>query len=255
MMPLSRSPCRRPGVALADAQRKLTRLQESKGTVARAEIEAAQSAVDAATLDQAAAELALQRHQIIAPQNGIAGIVPVSIGDNVNSETPIVTLEDRSSMKVEFQVPERFATSVALGQPVELTLIGAGGEPMQGTIAALDNALDATSRTLKVLAEVRNPQDMLRSGMSVALKLAFRGDAFAAVNPLAIQWDSKGSFVYKLVETKAIRIPVRIIDRRSDLVLVDGAVKPGDPVVTQGIQRIRDGAEVRTADSKKAPKA
>jgi len=67
-----------------------------------------------------------------------------------------------------------------------------------------------------------------------------------------VQWDSKGSFVWQIVDKKSVKSRVRIIQRNPDAVLVSGDVKAGDVVATEGLQRVRENGPVRMAGEKLA---
>jgi hypothetical protein len=67
---------------------------------------------------------------------------------------------------------------------------------------------------------------------------------------LAVQWDGQGSFVWQIVDNKSVKTRVRIIQRNSDQVLVDAALKEGDMVAIEGLQRVREGGAVEVADAK-----
>ena len=64
------------------------------------------------------AELALERRVIRAPFDGWVGILGVDVGDQVDTDTAIATLDDRSHILVDFRVPERFVGQVRVGAPV-----------------------------------------------------------------------------------------------------------------------------------------
>ena len=81
--------------------------------------------------------------------------------------------------------------------------------------------------------------------MSFELELKFPGQQYPAVDPLAIQWDSDGSFVWKIVEGSVLRLAATIIQRNRDSVLIDAELKPGDQVVIEGVLALRQGAKVR----------
>lgn len=118
-----------------------------------------------ARLQLQAAELNLARRNITAPIDGIVGIVPVNIGDNVTTSIPIVTLDDRSEILVDYWVPERFANTVSVGQPVEAMSVARPGQVFSGVVEAVDNRIDAASRTLRLRAKIDNSSDELRAGM------------------------------------------------------------------------------------------
>lgn len=239
----------RAKIALENAQAALDRsnaLRNSNTITAVAQTEA-KLAVDNARLELEQAELNLTRRSITAPIGGIVGIVPIEIGDYVTSQTEIVTLDDRSEILVDFWVPERFAGSVKVGAPVKASLVARPDRTFEGVVSALDSRLDAASRTMRVQAKLANPEDLLRAGMSFEVSMSFPGDTFPAVDPLAIQWSTEGAFVWQIRDNKAERVPVRIVQRNTDAVLVEADLPDGRPVITEGLQALRDGASVQIA--------
>lgn len=232
-------------VSLKSAEQTLTRNQDLKKIISRADLEVAQTAVETARLAVAEAELNLARREIRAPTGGVAGIVAVEVGDYVSNSTPIVTIDDRSSLIVDFWVPERFTGLVKEGQEVIAKPVARPGKSYAGRILAIDNRIDVASRTLHIRAEIPNEGDELRAGQSFEVVLNLPGDTWPSVNPLAIQWDSEGSFVWRVVDGKVERVPAAIIQRNPDSVLVDAKIAKGDLIVTEGVQRLRDGARVK----------
>ena len=65
---------------------------------------------------------------------------------------------------------------------------------------------------------------------------------------LAVQWDRRGSFVWKVVDGAARRADVAIVRRQSGIVVVEGDVAAGDKVVVEGLLRLREGAKVTEVD-------
>jgi hypothetical protein len=92
--------------------------------------------------------------------------------------------------------------------------------------------------------------------MSFEVSMAFPGDTYPAVDPLAIQWSSDGSYVWVLTpDSKVKRDKVAIIQRNTDGVLVKGDLKPGEEVVTQGVLQLAEGATVRQLFASSSPDA
>jgi RND family efflux transporter MFP subunit len=238
-------------VALRSATEKSASYRNLQ-SVPRLDVLDVQIAEEAAKLALSTADFNLRRRNIVAPIDGIAGIVAVNRGDNVTTQTSVVTLDDRSELLVDFSAPERFATAIRPGMPVEATAIGRPGQVFSGRVDAIDNRVDAASRTIRVRARVDNASDVLRAGMSFNVTMRFPGDSFPAVDPLAVQWDGEGAFVWQVREAKAFKQRVRIIQRNADSVLVEAALKPGDLVVTEGLQRVREGAPVRLGNERVA---
>jgi RND family efflux transporter MFP subunit len=247
-------------VALQSAEDKLTRNEDLKKIISRADLQDAQSAVETARLAMSEAQLNLERRAVRSPFGGVAGIVNVSSGDYVTVSTPIVTVDDRSRLLIDFWVPERFTGLIREGQEVQANPIARPGKSFSGKISAIDNRIDIASRTLHIQAEIPNEGDQLRAGQSFEVVLNLGGDSWPAVAPLAIQWDSNGSFVWRITkEKKAERVAAVVIERNPDKVLVDAKIRPGDLIAVEGLQRLRNGAEVKIfgekADAEKVAEA
>jgi RND family efflux transporter MFP subunit len=239
-------------VALRSAREKA----ESYGNLqsfSRLDVLDAQIAEEQAQLQMTTAELNLKRRDIVAPINGVIGIIGVSVGDNVTTGSPIVSLDNRQQLLVDFWAPERFAVAVKPGMPVEATSVARPGQTFSGAVEAVDNRVDEASRTIRIRARIDNPDDLLRAGMSFNVVMRFAGDRYPAVNPLAVQWDGEGSFVWQIVDDKSVKTRVRIIQRNSDRILVDAPLKDGDIVAVEGLQRVREGGAVVVAGAEKSP--
>ncbi|MBY5352415.1 efflux RND transporter periplasmic adaptor subunit [Rhizobium leguminosarum] len=232
-------------VAVKAAVEKSNLYHNIKSSVSRMDVFDSEIAEQGARLQLQAAELNLARRNITAPIDGIVGIVPVNIGDNVTTSIPIVTLDDRSEILVDYWVPERFANTVSVGQPVEAMSVARPGQVFSGVVEAVDNRIDAASRTLRLRAKIDNSSDELRAGMSFNVSMKFAGDKYPAVDPVSVQWDSQGSFVWQVNDDKSCKVRVSIVQRNPDFVLVKADLKDGDVIVTQGLQRVREGGAVR----------
>ncbi|MFN7103616.1 MAG: efflux RND transporter periplasmic adaptor subunit [Pseudorhizobium sp.] len=233
-------------VLLRSASEKASSYRNAQ-SFARLDILDAQIAQETAQLDLTNAELALKRRAIVAPIDGTVGIVAVNIGDNVTTTSTVVSIDNRSELLVDFWAPERFAIAVKPGMPVEASSVSRPGEVFNGTVEAVDNRVDTASRTIRIRAKIPNANDALRAGMSFNVTMRFAGERFPAVDPLAVQWDSQGSFVWQVREDKSVKTRVRIVQRNPDAVLVEAELAEGDSVVTEGLQRVREGGTVRIA--------
>lgn len=237
----------RARLVLADASATLDRLDrlEASGSASTLQRQEAELARRTADLALQAAERDLADHRLTAPINGYVGLIEVQVGNLITPSSVVTRIEDRSSLLLEFRVPERVAARIAAGDPVEVTAVSAPQDRIEGRIVAVDNRVDDASRTLRVEAEIANPNDDLRPGMAFRIALQFTGQEYPAVDPLAIQWGADGAFVWVVRGGKAQSLPIRILQRNADAVLVEAALAPGDLVVTEGVQALRPGAEVQ----------
>ena len=238
-------------VALRSAKEKAESYRNLQ-SFSRLDVLDAQIAEEQAQLQLTTAELNLKRRDIVAPIDGVIGIVGVNVGDNVTNTTAIVSLDNRSQLLVDFWAPERFVAAVRPGMPVEARSVSRPGQVFNGVVEAVDSRVDQASRTIRIRAKIDNPDDVLRAGMSFAVSMRFPGDRYAAVNPLAVQWDGEGSFVWQIADNKSVKTRVTIIQRNSDQILVEASLKEGDVVAVEGLQRVREGGAIEIVGEAKA---
>ncbi|MCR6670675.1 efflux RND transporter periplasmic adaptor subunit [Devosia ginsengisoli] len=190
------------------------------------------------------AGLALERRTITSPIAGSVGLIQVTPGNYVGAQTAITTVDDTSAILIDFWVPERYAAQIRPGMAVTVSAVALPGRSFTGDISVIDNRIDPASRTLQVQAEIPNTDNALRAGMSFSVALAFPGENYPAVNPLAILWSAEGSYVWKYQDGAATRVMAEIIQRNSDGVLVRADLEPGDAVITEGILQLSEGTPV-----------
>jgi RND family efflux transporter MFP subunit len=240
----------RAKVGVQDAEAKLERVKKLQASRAATPVAVSDAEVALATakLQLRDAELALERRSVAAPIGGTVGILPIEAGNYVTSQSAIATIDDRSSILVDFWVPERFAAAVKVGAPLTASPIASPKDVFQGTVSAVDNRVDDKSRTLWVQGLIENPADSLRAGMAFEVTMKFPGESYPAVSPLAIQWGTDGAYIWTVENGRAKRVAVRIIQRNTETVLIDAPVENGDVVVTEGVQSVSENGEVMIAN-------
>jgi RND family efflux transporter MFP subunit len=189
-----------------------------------------------------AAEFAVEQRIIRAPFDGISGLTDIEVGDYIRAGDVITTLDDTSSVIIEFAVPQEAAGFVNVGQPVTASLTSAAAAKYEGEISAIDSRVDTVSRTLKVEAKVQNDEGRLIPGAVLAVSTTSEGEKAVAVPGLAVQWDRSGAFVWRRgPDGSAQRAGVVILQRTDEMVLVEGDVEDGDVIVSEGADRVRNG--------------
>jgi RND family efflux transporter MFP subunit len=192
----------------------------------------------------------LDRMTIKAPFAGIMGLSNLQAGDYLAVGAPVATIDDRSTLLIEFTVPEAVAAQVKPGLPVRANLASRTGEVHNGTVQAVGTRIDPVSRTLIVRAEIPNPALTLIPGSTFSVSIQLAGQDAPVVPALAIQWDREGAFVWKLTESNAVeRVNVAILSRNGDRVLLDAPLKAGEKVVHEGGGSLRAGQTVRPQSS------
>jgi RND family efflux transporter MFP subunit len=217
---------------------------EASGAVPGSVIDAARNDLRSAEIELALAREALSERVLRAPFDGIVGLAQVDPGDRVSPDTTIVQLDDRRRLLLEFSLPEPYLASVKPGQVVSATSVAYPGQRFEGRVAQIDSRISAETRTLRLRAEMPNTDDLLRPGMSFQVRLALPGVRQLQVPELALQWGREGGHVWAVRDGLATQVAVQLVRRLEDTVLVDGALTPGEPVVVEGVQRLRPGRAV-----------
>ncbi|MGP3695782.1 efflux RND transporter periplasmic adaptor subunit [Rhodobacter sp. NSM] len=240
----------RAELILADAREDLDRAQRLAGSGVTSDLarQEALLAVKTAELELQQARFELSQHRMLAPFDGWVGIIEFEVGDQISRGDVITELDDRSSLLVDFRVPERVVGQVGIGDRVTATPLSGARDPLEGRISALDNRVDEASRTLRIRATIPNADDRHRAGMSFSIRLELPGEPRPAVDPLAIQWGSEGAFVWVVREGRAQRVPVRILQRDADAVLIQATLRPDDLVVIEGVQTLRPNGPVEIVE-------
>ncbi|EEB82973.1 efflux RND transporter periplasmic adaptor subunit [Roseobacter sp. GAI101] len=234
-------------IQLDDARAEADRIKRLEATGATTEVRKreAELAQRSAELAVRQAEFDLSQRQVAAPISGWVGIIDLEEGDRVNAQDVLVTITDRSEILIDFRVPERVVNKIEIGQSFALTPLGLRDTTLTGEVSAIDSVVDRASRTLLVQGRVANDADLLRAGMAFSVNLSFPGETMLSIAPLAVQWSSEGPFVWAVRDGKVSQVAVAIVQRNSDEVLVTSeGLKKDDMVVTEGVQTLREGAEV-----------
>lgn len=186
------------------------------------------------------AQFAVDQRRIEAPFDGSVGLTRIDPGDFIRTGDVITTLDDVSSILIEFTVPQETAGILKIGQPVTAALASATDRKYEGLISAIDSRVDPASRTLRVEARFDSVAGSMLPGAVYAVSTTSKGAPAIALPGLAIQWDRAGAYVWKRsAEGTAMRAAVVILQRTDDLVLVEGAVAPGDEIVSESADRVR----------------
>lgn len=187
--------------------------------------------------------------RIVAPFDGVAGLRTVSPGDYVKDGADLVNLEDVRTLKADFRLPERNLSQVRAGQTVEIIADALPRERWQGLVESINPRVDANGRSLELRARLANTDGKLRPGMFVRVRVIVGERQNALLVPEeAIVPQGEEFFIYKIVDSKARRVPVTVGVRRDALVEVVGDVAPGDQVVTAGIRIFADGQAVKATE-------
>ena len=234
-------------VSVREASQLLGRYRriEDTGAISESQIEAGETALAAARVQLRQAQTALADRTVRAPFSGHVGLTDVDAGDRVNDSTPITQIDQRGTLYVDFPAPEEVFANLSPGDTVEVTPFSEPGRTIEAEVVATDNRVSQDSRDFIVRTAIPNRDDKLRPGMSFRVQFTQSGTMRAAVREEAIVWGGEGSHLFLVREGKAVRVPVTITSRRAGRVFVDGRIARNDRVIVEGVQKVRDGQEIR----------
>ncbi len=206
------------------------------------EAEEAQNAFIAARADLRAAEVAVAQRRILAPFDGIVGLIDSEAGDYIQAGGAVTTLDDTSSVIIDFAVPQEAAGFINIGQTVEAAMTSAAERTYRGEITAIDSRVDPASRSLRAEATFVNVDGRLIPGAVFTVSTTAEGEPAISIPGLAVQWDRSGAYVWRRnAEGAAEQASVVILQRRDDIVVVEGDIAAGDAIVVEGADRVRRG--------------
>lgn len=232
--------------------------EQAQATYERVKSVVEQAAGAPQDLDNAAAELKvadanlalarsrLDKTRITAPWAGIVGSRRVSPGAFLRAGQPITELAAIDEIRVSFSAPERYLGVLQRGTPVTVSTPAFPGYTLEGKIDVVEPVLDASLRSARVLARVRNPGRRLRPGMSanIVTVLSERLNALTVPSE-AVFVEGSQSYVFAIKPDSTVaRIPVQLGTRTAARVEVTSGLEPDMRVVRAGHQKLYDGAKV-----------
>lgn len=248
---------------LANARIDLTRYRDliAKDAAPKQQLDTQQALVaqlegtvmsDQAQVDNAKLQLSYTR--VTAPIAGLVGLKQVDIGNNVQptDANGLLSIAQTRPVNVVFSVPDVQLPLIlrqlkaARGLPVEAWDREQKLKLADGKLASTDNAIDSATGTIKLKAQFANAKDELFPNQFVNVRLQVDNIANTlAVPSAAVLRGAQGSYVYLVNADSTVSVRrVRAGANDGDWVSVQGELKPGDQVVTDGADRLRDGAQV-----------
>ncbi|AHJ77428.1 MdtA/MuxA family multidrug efflux RND transporter periplasmic adaptor subunit [Kosakonia sacchari] len=256
---------------LANARRDLSRYQQLAKTslVSRQDLDSQQAlvtesegTVKADEASVASAQLELDWSRITAPISGRVGLKQVDIGNQISSSdtTGIVVLTQTHPIDLVFTLPESEIATVVQAQKAGQQLVVEAWDRTNkqklssGTLLSLDNQIDATTGTIKLKARFDNQDDALFPNQFVNARMLVATQQDAVVIPAAaLQMGNEGNFVWVLNDKNQVsKHTVTPGIQDSQKVVIAAGLSAGDRVVTDGIDRLTEGAKVEVVDAKNA---
>lgn len=229
---------------------------------AKAQVEGAKAAIETGKAAVETARLNLGFSNIVAPIDGVAGIANAQVGDLIGpqSTNPLTTISTVDPILVNFTASEeeylismadiakgKMTTDQALrGLTFNLELADGTTFPYKGAFYALDRQVDVRTGTILVQVKVPNPQKTLRPGGFGRVNTVVKIQKNALVIPQRAVTDVQGQYLVAVVdgENKVNIRKVTAGSRVGSMWIITEGLKPGDRVVAEGTQKVREGIVV-----------
>jgi len=221
--------------------------------VSEAELEEIQAQLQVAEAQVNSARARLEDTVIRAPFPGEVGLRRVSVGSLVQPNTIITTLDDIAVMKLEFSVPEEYLAAMREGLEIRAQAAAWPDRAFSGEVTSVDSRVDPMTRSLAVVALMPNEDRALKPGMFLQVDISRRRSDVVLAPEAALVPRQGRQFVFVVEEGRASERQVSLGSRRPGQVEIVSGLEPGEQIVTQGVQRIRDGLPVRMAGAPAGP--
>jgi membrane fusion protein (multidrug efflux system) len=223
---------------------------DSRLDQAETQLALARSRLEAAAAALGVAERALRDASVTAPFAGFVAQRRVSRGEFVNAGQPLFELVALDPIEVELHLPEVDAGRIALGQPLALTVAPYPGEVFRATLTYVSPTIDPRSRTLRVKAQLANPEGRLRPGLFARADLGVaQREGVAMIPEEAILQRADGAVAFRLLGDRVERVRVETGVHHEGWIEVVTGLGPSDRVVVRGHADLADGMAVAVQDA------
>ncbi len=220
-----------------------------QGYASKAAVEQYEAVWLAAKADVDAAQARLGDRLIRAPFAGVVGLSDIAPGAVVNPGAAIVTLDDDSVLRVDFQIPDRFIASVHEGQEIEASVDAYSGLTIRGRITHLDTRIDERTRALTARSEFPGADRRVKPGMMLRIAVAQGEHQGLSVPETAVAVQGDGAYVFVALKQgqkmTADQRPIVTGVRQDGFVEVKDGLEPGDMLVADGLNKVQAGQAIR----------
>jgi len=233
------------------ARKELERAEKqfAEGIMAEAEIEPLRSAVTRARYAYDAAVAQLEKLNVRSPIDGrLTDLADIVDGDRVAPGTTIATVMNYRSIIADVDIANPDFPRVKLGQKAVVTNFALKDEQFEGSVTMISPVADEQTRAFKAEISIDNPDELLRPGMFVQAQITVaRHEESVLVGPEMVLTRNNKPVVFVVEDEKAVAREVHIgIETKGAVEVVNG-LEPGDMLIVEGYETLRDGTPVRVS--------
>jgi RND family efflux transporter MFP subunit len=254
----------RNGLRVARSEEERNRKLANAGVITRRDLERAELATSQARaqLSEAEARLALARQQvgrtrIRSPFTGVVSERLASAGDIVQPGTPLYTVIDPTSLRLEASVPAAQLSTLEPGVEVDFNVGGYGDRSFKGRIERINPAVDPGTGQVRIYVTLPNTEQTLLTGLSAEGRVASLRREVPAVPASTVDVRADPPTVLRVKDGRVERVPVTLgmKDELAQMVELRTGVQPGDVLLRASVGELAEGtpAEVRLPERPQEP--
>jgi len=233
---------------VSEARQQLDRIKSlaKDGVAPQTIVDQRQRDYDSAQARLREVQSRLKNFLIAAPFSGVVGLRNISVGALMQPGTKITTLDDDSVMKLDFNVPSVFLTSLKIGTPVTAKAREFPDQEFKGEITSLDSQIDTVTRSITVRAILANDDHILKPGLLMSVELFSNARTAIVVPEESLIPEGQNNYVFVVGAQQAIeKRKVTLGTRQPGKVEITNGLAENEKIVTHGTMTARPG---QTAD-------
>ena len=243
-------------LALMTANFQRAQRLRAQGNVSQSQFDTAEQQLAISKAEVENLKSTLRKKAIRAPFSGKLGIRNVDLGQELLVGAAIVSLQSLDTLKVNFNLPQRWFSAINKDLPVEVSMLDSNEVMAVGEVNAIGVEVDQQTRNIGAQATLANNQGALIPGMAVEISIVLpEPDANLVIPATAVVYAAYGDSVYvieKSPETDQLTARqqfIQIKERRGDFVAVASGLSEGEQVATSGAFKLFNGQAVAIVDS------
>ena len=187
----------------------------------------------------------LKNEKIIAPFSGRLGIREITPGILGGEDSIIATLDDIENIKLDIKVPESYSNILKRNLKIKATS-ESFNETFFGNLDVISSRVDPTTRSILVQAKIKNNNYKIIPGMLINIEIIFNEKESIGVPEESIIQQGTRTVVYKVIEDKSVSLTeVKTGIRNFGKVEILSGLSAGEKIVTEGVSKIRDKAQIK----------
>ena len=235
-------------VKLIEDREKRQRQLAQNQMISQEDYESTLNDLEASKAEYDLIQAQIDKTEIRAPFSGIVGLREVSEGSFVTTSSIIAKLQNLSNLKVDFAIPQKYASLVKVGDEITFKM-SASDSKYRARVYAIEPKIDPSTRTLKLRARCETNYKDLFPGAFVNVEVKLKENENAILIPtVAIVPELKGQSVYLFKNGMVSSQQVDLGLREEKRVQIVSGLEEGDTVITSGILQIRPGANVQITE-------